>query len=123
MFSQQVTAMSVKYLKALMLQLVEWYPDLVAGAMSPEPQPTPADLLPQRCHCGRCRQMATHQEELQVLSKEAWTMLDGNTIRTTASSCPIRALLQIAVNNHNEYYNQHGDPNNADTICQLLNAL
>ena len=107
--------MPVNDLKALMLKLVDWYPDLVASAMSPEPQATPPDLLPQWCHCGRCRVMPTHQEELccRKRSGPCLTVTQSGPLHQLVLSRP---ALQVAVNNHNEYCNQHDDPNNADTI-------
>ena len=116
--SIQVTAMPVNDLKALMLKLVDWYPDLVAGAMSPEPQATPPDLLPQWCHCGRCRVMPTHQEELccRKRSGPCITVTQSGPLHQLVLSRP---ALQVAVNNHNEYCNQHDDPNNADTLRHM----
>ena len=87
MLCQQVTAMPVNDLKDLMFKLVDWYPDLVAGAMSPEPQPTPPDLLPQWCHCGRCRAMPTHQEELCCRKRSGPCL----AVWTTAPASPVEA--------------------------------
>ena len=72
-----------------MLKLVDWYPDLVAGAIYREPQPTPPDLLPQWCHFGRCRHLATHQEEL--CCRKEWAVFDCNVVRTTTPASPDEA--------------------------------
>ena len=86
MLCQQVTAMPVTEMKALMLKLVERYPDLVAGAMSPEPQATLPDMLPQWCHCGRCH-------------------VTGTTSYTTRSAAAMVSLWQVPCHrNHKLHY-------------------